>query len=234
MPQLARDPTLFSTYKHQGEAYDSAVCRARGGSYNARMLELRGLRRLHVGPIDLSIGKGTCVSLMGASGSGKSALLRMIADLDPHEGDALLDGRACSSMPAPEWRRLVTYVAAESGWWEESVAAHFAVDAGLESLLPAVGIAREAATWPVARLSTGERQRLALLRAFRPANRVLLLDEPTSGLDAESIGMIEKLLRDRLAQGTSILMVTHDAEQAARMGSRHLLLRDGQVEERAP
>ena len=77
------------------------------------MLETRSLRRLHVGPIDLQIEDGACVSVAGRSGSGKSVLLRMIADLDPHEGDALLDGKACSSMPAPAWRRLVTYVAAD-------------------------------------------------------------------------------------------------------------------------
>jgi putative ABC transport system ATP-binding protein len=198
------------------------------------MLQIRGLRRLHVGPIDLSIEDGTCVSLMGASGSGKSVLLRMIADLDPHEGDAFLDGKACSAMPAPAWRKLVTYVAAESGWWDETVAAHFAPDTDFKAMLPAVGIVAEASGWPVARLSTGERQRLALLRAFRPANRVLLLDEPTSGLDATSIDLIENLLRERLSRGAAILMVTHDAEQAARMGSRHFLLKDGHLEEHTP
>jgi putative ABC transport system ATP-binding protein len=198
------------------------------------MLQIRGLRRLHVGPIDLSIEDGTCVSLMGASGSGKSVLLRMIADLDPHEGDALLDGKACSAMPAPAWRMLVTYVAAESGWWDETVAAHFAPDTDFKAILPAVGIVAEASGWPVARLSTGERQRLALLRAFRPANRVLLLDEPTSGLDATSIDLIENLLRERLSRGAAILMVTHDAEQASRMGSRHFLLKDGHLEEHTP
>lgn len=203
-------------------------------SYSEGMLQIKGLHRLHVGPIDLSIEDGTCVSLMGASGSGKSVFLRMIADLDPHDGDALLDGRACSAMPAPAWRKLVTYVAAESGWWDETVAAHFSPDADFTTMLPAVGIAAEASGWPVARLSTGERQRLALLRAFRPANRVLLLDEPTSGLDATSIDLIENLLRERLSHGTAILMVTHDAEQAVRMGSRHFLLKAGRVEEHTP
>jgi ABC-type multidrug transport system ATPase subunit len=193
------------------------------------MLELRGLRRLQVGPVDLKIQPGTCVAIQGRSGAGKSVLLRMIADLDVHEGDALLDGQACSAMPAPAWRRRVTYVAPDSGWWRERVGEHFAPEAGLDQLLPALGIAAEAADWPVSRLSTGERQRIALLRALQPGNRVLLLDEPTSGLDRESIAHVEDLLRRRLAAGTSILMVTHDPQQAARMAGHLLALRDGQL-----
>ena len=193
------------------------------------MLALRGLHRLQVGPVDLEVAPGTCVAIQGRSGAGKSVLLRMIADLDVHQGDALLDGHACSAMPAPTWRRQVTYVAPDAGWWRERVGEHFAPDIDLAALLPAVGIAADAAQWPVARLSTGERQRIALLRALHPGNRVLLLDEPTSGLDPESIGRVEALLRRRLDVGTSILMVTHDAEQAARMAHRRFELRDGQL-----
>ncbi|WP_197094593.1 ABC transporter ATP-binding protein [Microvirga massiliensis] len=195
-------------------------------------LEARALRRLHVGPTDLTIERGTCVSIAGQSGSGKSVLLRMIADLDPHDGDAFLDGRACSRMPAPAWRHRVTYVAAESGWWDESVGVHFAAGTDFATLLPSVGLPAEASGWPVARLSTGERQRLALLRALGPDNRVLLLDEPTSGLDEASVALVEAVLRERLARGTAILLVTHDPDQAARMASRHLELRDGRLGER--
>src|SRR5262249_18355422 len=89
------------------------------------MLEAHALHRLHLGPIDFSVAAGECVSVTGKSGVGKTVLLRMIADLDPHKGDATLDGEACSAMPAPRWRRMVTYVAAEFGWWDETVAAHF-------------------------------------------------------------------------------------------------------------
>ena len=195
------------------------------------MLETRSLRRLHVGPIDLQIEDGACVSVAGRSGSGKSVLLRMIADLDPHEGDASLDGKACSAMPAPAWRRLVTYVAADSGWWADGVGDHFAADVDLPSLLAEVGLDPQAASWTVARLSTGERQRLALLRALSPGNRVLLLDEPTSGLDAGSTDLVEALLRARMARGTAVLLVTHDPEQALRMASRNYLLDDGRLQE---
>jgi ABC-type iron transport system FetAB ATPase subunit len=196
------------------------------------MLEISALRRLQVGPIGFTLESGACVSITGKSGSGKSLLLRMIADLDPHDGDATLDGHACSRMPAPQWRRMVSYVAANAGWWEERVAPHFPLDTDFETLLPSLGIPAEAALWPIARLSTGERQRLALLRALCPANRVLLLDEPTSGLDATSVGLVEALLREQLAGGIAIVLVTHDPAQALRMASRHLELRDGQLKER--
>ena len=198
------------------------------------MLETRSLRRLHVGPIDLQLERGCCASIAGRSGSGKSILLRMIADLDPHDGEAFLDGQTCSAMPAPTWRRMVTYVAAESGWWDEGVADHFTAGLDLAALLPQVGIDPAAATWPVARLSTGERQRLALLRALGPENRVLLLDEPTSGLDGDSTKLVEALLRRRLEAGTTILLVTHDPEQALRMASRHYQLLDGRLEAAQP
>jgi ABC-type iron transport system FetAB ATPase subunit len=198
------------------------------------ILEGRTLRRLHVGPIDFALRPGECVSIGGKSGAGKSVLLRMVADLDPHEGDALLDGAACSDMPAPKWRRKVTYVAAESGWWDERVEAHFSSGTDFAALFPAVGIPAEAWAWPVARLSTGERQRLALLRALSPENRVLLLEEPTSGLDADNTCLVEALLRGRLSAGTAILLVTHDPEQAIRIASRHLEVRDGRLVEETP
>lgn len=194
------------------------------------MLQTRGLSRLGVGPIDLQLDQGICASLRGRSGSGKSVLLRMIADLDPHEGEAFLENQPRTGIPAPLWRRQVTYVAAESGWWADTVAAHFRKGADLTGMLESVGIAAEAASWPVRRLSTGERQRLALLRALAPENRVLLLDEPTSGLDVESVARVESLLLGRLKLGASILMVTHDSAQAARMASTHFELRDGRLE----
>jgi ABC-type multidrug transport system ATPase subunit len=198
------------------------------------MLILDSLRRLNIGPVTLEIAAGECVSLMGASGSGKSVLLRMIADLDPHDGGAMLAGRDRAAMSGPEWRRQVTYVAPESGWWEERVEPHFPPGFPFSELLAAVGLPAEARDWPVARLSTGERQRLAILRAFHPGNRVLLLDEPTSGLDEASVGKMEQLFRDRLSQHSAIFMVTHDVTQARRIATRHFLIDHGRLEEHRP
>lgn len=198
------------------------------------MLELVGLKRLHVGPVQLRVEAGECVAIEGKSGSGKSVLLRTIADLDPHDGDAHLEGTACSAMPAPQWRKQVTYVAAESGWWADRIEDHFASRDELARWLPRVGLPEEAVEWPVARLSTGERQRAALLRALTPGNRVLLLDEPTSGLDADTRDMVEALLRERLDAGGAIVLVTHDPGLARRLARRRFLMDAGQLRTQSP
>jgi ABC-type iron transport system FetAB ATPase subunit len=198
------------------------------------MLRIDGLQRLGFGPYTLGLDDGECIAISGPSGAGKSVLLRMIADLDPHEGSAALDGRACESMRAPEWRRLVTYVAAESGWWAPAVREHFADAEGIRAALPALGLPPEILSWPVARLSSGERQRLALLRAVLQEPRVLLLDEPTSALDRENVGHVEALLRRQVAAGTALLVVTHDPAQPARLGALHLRLDRGTLSEVLP
>ena len=133
------------------------------------------------------------------------------------------------SMPAPQWRRLVTYVAAESGWWHDTVGPHFPPETDFSTTFPKLGIAPSHADVPVHRLSTGERQRLALLRALCLESRVLLLDEPTSSLDPESVEKVERLLCELLSAGTAIILVTHDAEQAVRMGTRHVRLEEGRL-----
>jgi ABC-type sulfate/molybdate transport systems ATPase subunit len=81
--------------------------------------------------------------------------------------------------------------------------------------------------WPVARLSTGERQRLALGRALVRAPRALLLDEPTGALDEQARGLVEAILRHQLEAGTPILMVTHDRTQAERLAARIVHVANG-------
>ena len=185
-------------------------------------LTVKQLRSELAGPFELSLGRGTCAAVTGASGSGKSLFLRMVADLDPNEGEVWLSEQARAAMPAPAWRKQVTYVAAESGWWAEIVMRHFPLDRRDEiaTLTSSLGLRAELLDAPVAQLSTGEKQRLALVRALLPAPPVLLLDEPTGPLDEESVVRVEALLRQRMATGTSILLVTHDPKQAERLGDR--------------
>ncbi len=214
------------------------------------MLSIRGLiRRIPdgptIGPADLDVPDGRTVAIMGPSGSGKSVLLRAIADLDPADGAVSLDGIDRSAMDAPAWRRRVVYVAADAGWWDDMVAAHFADRDAAAALLPRVNLTADALDWPVQRLSSGERQRLALVRAItlpRPPGeaRVYLFDEPTAALDAESAGRVESLIAT-LSQDdrTAVLLVTHDAAQARRLASGGVVhLRDGTLiplsEEAAP
>ena len=191
------------------------------------MLKIRHLTRPGLEPVDLELAEGQCIALSGPSGSGKSILMRAIADLDPNEGEVSLAGQSRESIPAPSWRRQVVYVPAEAGWWADHVGGHFPDPDAAAALMMRLGLSREALEWEVARLSTGEKQRLALTRALLVNPRVLLLDEPTSGLDPDAAAKVETMLHERLADGVAVMMVTHDAKQAERMASRHYRMEKG-------
>jgi ABC-type lipoprotein export system ATPase subunit len=135
-------------------------------------------------------------------------------------------------MPAPEWRKRVIYVAAQSAWWADSVIEHFPTDqrSQLGSLVGRLGLAENVLNAPVLELSTGEKQRLAIARALLLNPRVLLLDEPTGALDQGSVALVEALLGERTAAGVSILFVTHDPKQAERLGHEHYYMAAGQLE----
>lgn len=192
------------------------------------VLDIRDLRTSLIGPIDLALAPGTCTAVSGPSGAGKSLFLRAIADLDRNSGTLTLNGTARDAVPAPDWRRQVAYVPAESGWWAERVADHFDDTAALDTLLQAVGLA-EAMPWEISRLSTGERQRLALVRALQTDPRVLLLDEPTSALDPPSVEKVEAVLKARLAAGCALLLVTHDPGQPERFGASRYHMEKGRL-----
>ena len=195
------------------------------------MFLVRKLRGHFFGPADLQVAPGQCIAIRGASGCGKTVLLRAIVDLDPNEGDVSWRQQGRDDMPAPEWRRLVGFVPAETGWWADSVAAHFEPGPGADGLLEAVGLPIEAMQWDVARLSTGERHRLGLVRALDRKPEVLLLDEPTASLDEDATSRVEELLVHQLAADAAIILVTHDPEQARRLASRTLMMEGGILSE---
>jgi phosphate-transporting ATPase len=195
------------------------------------VLEVVDLCRAGLKPASFSLASGECVAVRGPSGAGKTLLLRAIADLDPNEGRVSLDGTLREGVPAPEWRRRVAYLPAEPGWWADSVGEHFRDWDKAVPLLTRLGLPAEAREWPVSRCSTGERQRLALVRALGVEPRALLLDEPTSALDAAKTAIVERVIAERVAEGMSVLWVTHADDQAARVARRILMVEAGLVHE---
>jgi len=192
------------------------------------ILEIHQLSRPGLEPVSFSVTAGSCLALSGPSGAGKSLLLRAIADMDPHDGDVALDGKSCSEFSGPDWRRRVMLVPAESSWWWPTVGEHFEQIDVVD--LERLGFEAGALSWRIDRLSTGEKQRLALLRALSRKPAALLLDEPTAALDADSIRAVETLIGDyRKQQDAAVIWVSHDAEQIRRVSDKQLKIRNGKV-----
>ena len=188
------------------------------------LLEIRSMEAVSPASFRLKIAPAQVITLTGASGAGKTRLLRAIADLDEVKAEIMLQGRARAAFKPSEWRRQVAFVPAETAWWDDTVAAHFLVDASAE-LLESVGFGEDVMTWQVNRLSTGERQRLGLLRALVLQPAILLLDEPTANLDLGFTLKVEQRIRVYLEeQGAAALWVTHDAEQRQRVSTSGTLL----------
>lgn len=210
----------------------NATCAETANDPAVPLLSVEQLSTLFHGPYSLAIAGGECVSLQGESGSGKSLLLRAIADLDRHQGRVLLDGQACEHFNAPHWRRQVALLPAESQWWFDQVGPHF--NGQHCPYLQRLGFDEDTLAWPVSRLSSGQKQRLALARALLNQPRVLLLDEPTSSLDEKTTRSVEDMVAAyRCEHQAAVLWVSHDPQQAQRVASRHLRLLDGELQEYA-
>jgi len=130
------------------------------------------------------------------------------------------------AVAAPLWRRTVGMLAAESGWWLEQVGDHFTdfntVD---ENLLAAVGLDRSVRDWQISRLSTGEKQRLAIVRLLHQRPQCLLLDEPTANLDQGLVARVEELLLSYAGTNHApMLWVSHDPGQLARVSHRCFIM----------
>ena len=184
-----------------------------------------------IGPLSLDIDSGDCLCISGPSGSGKSLLLRAIADLDPHEGDLFLEGVTSNELAANEWRTRVGLLPPESCWWLPRAIDHFRD--GVPVSLDHIGLSSPTLEQPVSRLSSGEKQRLALMRLLSNRPRVLLLDEPTANLDPENTRRIEAVIAEyRRSHDAAVIWVSHDEEQVRRVASRHYEVVDGRLQNR--
>jgi putative ABC transport system ATP-binding protein len=197
-------------------------------------------------PLSLQVARGRFIAIVGPSGSGKSTLLGLIAGLDaPTTGTVLIDGVDITRLDEDRLAKLrgekIGFVfqffhLIPSLTARENVAVPMEIigvpDAWgrAETLLEEVGLTGRAHHYP-SQLSGGEQQRVALARALANDPPIVLADEPTGNLDTANGRHIMDLLRGiHATRGTTVVLVTHDAELAALADGR-LVLRDGRVVE---
>jgi putative ABC transport system ATP-binding protein len=218
------------------------------------MLELHGVSKVYgqgatevhaLRGVELSVGSGEMVAVMGPSGSGKSTLLTIAGSLeDPTDGQVLVGGRALSGMSRGDKarlrRRTVGYVFQDFNLLPgltaaENVALPLELDgtgakaaraAGLRAL-DGLGLRERASNYPD-QLSGGERQRVAIARAVVGERRLLLADEPSGALDSVNAEEVMRLLHEACKRGVAAVVVTHDA-QLASWADRVVFLRDGLI-----
>jgi putative ABC transport system ATP-binding protein len=198
--------------------------------------------------LDFTIARGEFVAIMGASGSGKSTLLGLLAGLDnPSSGNVRWQGTAISYLPENELAQLrgrtigfvfQSYQLIPTLTALENVLLPYELNAeggsrreGLDrarQLLTSVGLSERLDHYPV-QLSGGEQQRVALARAFMLRPPIVLADEPTGNLDSTNgQHVLDLLLELNRAEGTTLVLVTHDPALAAH-ASRRIMLRDGEI-----
>lgn len=197
--------------------------------------------------VDLEIKKGEVVSVIGASGSGKSTMLRCINLLEtPSGGEILYNG---NSILAPDfdlasYRAKVGMVFQQFNLFNnltilENVTISLkkvkkvpapAAEEKARALLRRVGLEDKADAYP-AQLSGGQKQRIAIVRAMAMEPDVMLFDEPTSALDPEMVGEVLSVIQDLAKEGVTMVVVTHEMGFAKKVGTRILFMDGGVIAE---
>ncbi|MFO8142978.1 MAG: ATP-binding cassette domain-containing protein [Marinobacter sp.] len=192
------------------------------------MLELKQLRFRYPGQatgwqFGFSVAPGHCIAVHGASGTGKSTVLNLIAGfLQPDSGTVRLDGQAIQTLPP--WERPVSSVFQEHNLFEHlDVATNIGLglhpglklsqdqQQRIEQALERTGLAGFGLRMP-GELSGGQRQRIALIRAILRRKPVLLLDEPMTGLDPDAKHNLRTMLLEEKARGAILVLASHDEE----------------------
>ena len=210
--------------------------------------------------VSLEARTGEVISIIGASGSGKSTMLRCIPLLEmPEAGEVGVAGewlkwRPRGSGRVPAEKAQVTRLRARLGFvfqsfnlWSHMTALGNVIEAPVhvqgrpraeaieeaEALLAKVGLAEKRHSYP-SQLSGGQQQRVAIARALAMRPAALLLDEPTSALDPELVGEVLRVIRSLAEEGRTMLIVTHEMGFARDVSSRAVFLHQGRIEEEGP
>ncbi|KRC59661.1 MULTISPECIES: amino acid ABC transporter ATP-binding protein [unclassified Nocardioides] len=216
------------------------------------LVELHGVQKwygdLHVlQDIELTVGRGEVVVVIGPSGSGKSTLCRTINRLETvDQGDIKVDGK-----PLPQEGKALAAHRADVGMVFQSfnLFAHKTIlenvtlgpikvrrtpkaqaEARAQELLDRVGVGQQAAKYP-AQLSGGQQQRVAIARALAMEPKVMLFDEPTSALDPEMIKEVLDVMVDLAERGMTMIVVTHEMGFARTAANRVVFMADGRIVE---
>ncbi|AZN41057.1 ABC transporter ATP-binding protein [Paenibacillus albus] len=195
--------------------------------------------------ISATVDQGERISLLGASGQGKSTLLRLLSILHtPDEGDICLRGMSFRQIGSRLWRKQVCYVAQQAVMLPGTVEDNLKVTAQLhqlpydqklaERLLEAARLTHIDLKKDARELSGGEMQRIALIRSLLLRPDILLLDEVTSSLDGPNTLAIEQMLSEwNRSEGTIMIGVTHELVQAERTSTRIWFMAGGTIAEDA-
>ena len=192
-------------------------------------LSVRREARVVVRDVSFTVSHGECVALMGASGTGKSTVLRAIAGLEkPASGSIVVDGVGMVF----QFHHLFAHMTALQNVWLAPVhvgrQSRRSAENRARALLEKLGVAHRGEAMPH-ELSGGEAQRVAIARALAMDPPVLLMDEPTASLDPARREELAATLREVAAGGTTIVIATHDADFVRSCAQRVLLMEDGTI-----
>lgn len=207
--------------------------------------------------ISLTAHKGDVITILGSSGSGKSTFLRCINLLErPEQGDIFLNGEQlafkqtrlgrepANKKQLASFRSKLSMVFQSFNLWSHMTVMENMTEAPIqvlglsknaaktraETLLKKVGMWEKRDTHPI-QLSGGQQQRVAIARALAMEPEVILFDEPTSALDPELVGEVLKIMKDIAAEGSTMIIVTHELAFAREVSDQIVFLHQGQIEE---
>jgi branched-chain amino acid transport system ATP-binding protein len=209
-------------------------------------LEVEGLHVAYgthdaVSGIDLHVGPGELVALLGANGAGKSSTLRAVSGLvRPRAGQVRLDGRRIDRFPAhevvrsgvshvPEGRRVFASLSVQDNLEVGGYTDRRQLPRALEQVYELLPVLAQRRSQAAGTLSGGEQQLLALGRALMSSPQVLLLDEPSTGLAPQAVQAVLGVVAGLAAQGTAVLLVEQDVGIALDLAARGYVLETGRV-----